>query len=345
MSKRYWTAAVALLGVAAVANAQDSKKDEQSQIEHEIQVKIERQIAEAEKQVERAEADACTAIHLAMQSTGAAGGAIGHGDGLEHIGVTVTTDGSGPARVWTWSRAGASDLPKTRVSFEFTDAPIKDAFEQILKAQKLSFAVDGDLPDTKVTASAKNVTLGAALDLISDIAGVGWVKETANGKTTIKVGKNVRASSAFQVFGEDGGLKWLTPGGKPGIPSLPFAGATMPNFKVEIPDVGAAMGYRAIMLGARQSFTCPHCKGKVSIVREPKIAKCPKCGEVLAPNWQFCPKDGAKRQASKDDWQFCPLCGKRVDIEQMENAAKQEQMKKLEELKKLEEQKKLKGDA
>ena len=62
----------------------------------------------------------------------------------------------------------------------------------------------------------------------------------------------------------------------------------------------------------RSTFTCPHCKEQVTIIKKHTAPKCPTCGRVFMDDWKFCPFDGTKRPAETTGWNFCPHCGKAI---------------------------------
>jgi hypothetical protein len=62
----------------------------------------------------------------------------------------------------------------------------------------------------------------------------------------------------------------------------------------------------------RSTFTCPHCKQQVTIIKKHVTPKCPTCGRTFQDDWKFCPVDGTKRPEDSSDWKFCPHCGKAV---------------------------------
>jgi len=206
--------------------------------------------------------------------------------------------------------------------------------------------LDDDVPsDPHVSVHAKNVRLSTALNLLSDVAGVSWRHEVRGDKKTVHVGKKVAPGTGAWIMRSDGkGAKpfvfdrtekfvipkiegdgphvfigpdnfKLDPRAKPGQPpvlhDIPFMNRLFDN------------GFTWTMpAGERSTFTCPHCHGKVVMVRMRQQPQCPKCGRTFEPGWQYCPADGAKRPTSPADWQYCPLCGKRVEIDKIEKGDK-----------------------
>jgi len=62
----------------------------------------------------------------------------------------------------------------------------------------------------------------------------------------------------------------------------------------------------------RSTFTCPHCKQQVTVIKKHVAPKCPTCGRTFQDDWKFCPVDGTKRPDDPGEWKFCPHCGKAV---------------------------------
>lgn len=197
-----------------------------------------------------------------------------------------------------WSRLG---LPDVKVDLDLRDADARTALEQVCKQAGLDLRVEDGLDiERKATIVAKGVPLSAAIDALSAIYQVSWMRETRDGKTIIRIGK--RRSGLW--------------------PDRTGAGV----FEIgPLPGVGQMLSLRmqrgpdgiAYVLGARErraSFECPHCKGKVTLLHSTEQVRCAKCGVPFQENWQFCPRDGARRPASQPDVRFCPLCGKEVKV-------------------------------
>ena len=78
-----------------------------------------------------------------------------------------------------------------------------------------------------------------------------------------------------------------------------FEGIGAREFVVPLAPTGTVGLDRYVVSGQRSTFTCPHCKGQVTILRQKKPAQCSKCGRSFEGDWQYCPFDGTKRPASE----------------------------------------------
>jgi hypothetical protein len=182
------------------------------------------------------------------------------------------------------------------VDLDLDNAPIADAARQVAQRAQLDADVtlDDDVPaNARVTLRAKGVKAGTAMDLIAQAAGVNWAAEKKEGKTVLKLGKKVQSglfsfSGPATVFRDHEALRRLV----------------IPEGSVSV--YGSAL--------TRSTFTCPHCKGRATVLRSVQQPKCTKCERQFQPGWQFCPDDGTKRPAAASDWKFCPMCGKRVEM-------------------------------
>jgi hypothetical protein len=187
----------------------------------------------------------------------------------------------------------ASGAPDVKVDLDLDNVGLKDALKRIFERAKQEYTLDDDVPnEPKVDVHAKNVRLSTALNLVTEGAGVAWMYEMRDGKGRFRVGKSLPRRSLF------------VPG------AAPFAFST---------TVPGQVGANFLQAYTRSTFTCPHCKGKTTMVREQTTTSCPKCKRVMQPGWQFCPADGTKRPAAASDWRYCPLCGKQVDPEKTES--------------------------
>jgi RNA polymerase subunit RPABC4/transcription elongation factor Spt4 len=195
-----------------------------------------------------------------------------------------------------WVRTALAPVPNVRVDLDMNNVPVRDALKQVFAQAKQEFVVDADVPeDARITARAKNVQLGTALDLITQSARVRWGREIKDGKTVYRIGKSVRSS----VFASPGAT---------GVFSL-----DLNRLRDSSPLI-----YRYGVTEQRSTFTCPHCKGQATVLRQNQQPRCPECQRVFQSDWQFCPHDGAKSPAVSSDWKFCPICGKAVDMEKAE---------------------------
>jgi hypothetical protein len=194
--------------------------------------------------------------------------------------------------------------PSSPADLDIDNATVADAARQVLDRTKLKaeLQVDPDVPaDARVTLRARNVKANTALDLLAQSAGVNWSLEQKDGKTILRLGKTVRTSPYAQFFH---GFSAVGPRGGAG--------------GIVVPPVAPLAAARDWIISTRSTFTCPHCKGRATVIRQNAAPKCPKCTRLFQPDWQFCPQDGSKRPAPANEWKFCPMCGKRVDPEKSE---------------------------
>jgi hypothetical protein len=231
----------------------------------------------------------------------------------------------------------------TRVDVDFDNTPVKEAFRRVIEQGKYEPILDDDVPgDARVTLRAKNVRLSSVLNVLADVAGVNWRQEIRNEKKSIHIGKKVTSGVSSFIWrtppGAQGGKfvvpgapNHLFPGGQGGnrlivpTPGAPGKGGTFtlprtPGFQ------GLGQGFSGFqglgqnyvvspLIGQRTTFSCPHCKGKTTMIRVRQQPQCPKCSRTFEADWQYCPADGTKRPSSPTSWQYCPLCGKRVEVE------------------------------
>lgn len=196
-----------------------------------------------------------------------------------------------------------SSLGKT-VTVEIDNATARDAFKTVLDNAKQEFVMDEDVPqDARVSLRAANVRLSTALDVISQSAGVNWRIETKGGKPVVRIGKSVPKQSEFSFF----------------TSAVPQTADVLHEFIRKAPKGSSVLKdmssgiLRYQLSEERSTFTCPHCKGQTTMLRQRQQPKCPKCERLFQPSWQFCPVDGSKRPATPGEWKHCPLCGKQVD--------------------------------
>lgn len=199
------------------------------------------------------------------------------------------------------------DMPDVKVNLDLDNAPVKDALKQVFDQAKQEYALDKDVSDdARISIRAKNVKFATALDLITQTAGVRWGREKRDSKTLFRVGKSVRSDNTIAWAGLDTFLK-------PHLEALPRIGSFYEK-EGNIPFISYALATSE----ERSTFTCPHCKGQTTALRQRQQPKCPKCSRTFQSGWQFCPIDGAKRPPAPGGWKFCPLCGKAVEMEKQE---------------------------
>lgn len=194
----------------------------------------------------------------------------------------------------------------TRISLDVENVRVGEALKKALEAGNKEFVLEADLPEEpRVSLRVKNVRLSTALDMLTESVGAGWTVEMREGKPTYRVGKGVR--SGFAAIGPVIG------------DALRQGLITAPEITAFVPNANSRLGtYFYGLSEERSTFTCPHCKGMTTLLRQRQQPKCTKCQRAFQSDWQFCPADGAKRPAAPNQWKFCPHCGKDVKIEKSE---------------------------
>lgn len=197
---------------------------------------------------------------------------------------------------------GEQDTVKVSLDVENTSA--KDALKQALESAKKEYVLDSDVPeDPRLSLRVKDVRLSTVLDLLTEAMGVGWRVELREGKQTYRVGKNIRTGFAAL------GLPNIGEAVRHGLITAPEITAFVPNHTSKLQTFIYGLSEE------RSTFTCPHCKGTTTLLRQRQQPKCTKCSRAFQADWQFCPADGAKRPATPSQWKFCPHCGKDVKVE------------------------------
>jgi hypothetical protein len=170
----------------------------------------------------------------------------------------------------------------TRLDADFDNIPLRDALSRLFAAAKQDFAIESDVnASTKVLLKAKNIRLISALQALTDQAGVGWTTVILRRKDDMQFRSQFRIVQPAAV-----------------VPAMPMPGASiysqrLPTAMSDQPGQnlrGTTWTFNTAEL--RQTFTCPHCKGRITTVR---------------------PRSQRDSQAA---WRFCPLCGKPVDMEE-----------------------------
>jgi glutaredoxin len=236
--------------------------------------------------------------------------ALGAREGLR---VQTTIDDAGqappPATLFIASVWGDA-MQSTRLDLDLDDVPVADAIRRVCELAKVGVQVDEDVPkDKKVTLKAKDIRLSTALDLISQAAGVGWAREIADGKTTIRVGKTVRSGSILWRNSVPGRGAFMLP---------PHIDISQMGPKIRIEGDSARIFSLADMLETRSTFNCPHCKKQATVLRRNQPPRCTTCNRPFQTGWQVCPFDGTKRPTAQGEWRFCPFCGKAVRMDEKE---------------------------
>jgi predicted RNA-binding Zn-ribbon protein involved in translation (DUF1610 family) len=157
-------------------------------------------------------------------------------------------------------------MPDKLVKVDSRNANLRDVLKDVLKQAELDYALEDDVPeDVKRSFTFENIPISMALDVICRSAEIGWRAERTGAgkeaKTVVRIGKKyARRGNTVSGFG---GL-----------------GANFPYTPTPI----------VVPSEQKVSFTCPHCKSKVRVVRDPKDEK-------------------------QKAWKFCPVCGKAVDVQ------------------------------
>jgi predicted RNA-binding Zn-ribbon protein involved in translation (DUF1610 family) len=165
----------------------------------------------------------------------------------------------------TWNAYYPAPLPEKLVKIDVRNGNVRDIFKDVLKQADLDYALEDDVPeDVKKSFTFENIPIGMALDVISRSAEVGWRSERQGrgkeAKTIVRIGKKYVARRTI------------------------YGSATYPA------TIPAPVAMPLPVTEQRVSFTCPHCKSKVRVVRDTKDEK-------------------------QKAWKFCPVCGKPVDVQ------------------------------
>lgn len=184
-------------------------------------------------------------------------------------------------------------LPDTRLSLDLNNVTINEALDKIkelAQSDTQSFHLDAPASDVRISLRAEKIRLTTALDVICQAAGLDWQAAREGDKLRYHVGPQRAGATVRRSV-------------NPLATVLDFGRALDPA-QVEI---------RSLLREQRHTFTCPHCKGQATVLRQNQSPKCAKCDRLFASDWQFCPADGSKRPPAPGQWQFCPQCGKRVE--------------------------------
>src|SRR5258708_23504212 len=97
----------------------------------------------------------------------------------------------------TWAFAGGQSGPK--VDLDIRNARVEEALKELFSKAKAEYKLeDKDLPDSRISLTAKQVRFSTALKMIMETAGLHYAVQGQNGKTTYKIGKKL--SYAPTVF-------------------------------------------------------------------------------------------------------------------------------------------------
>ncbi len=174
-----------------------------------------------------------------------------------------------------------------RVTIELKDAPITEAFDQLFKAAGENFMLLPIAPtERRLTMRLTDIPFEKALNFLCDLAGLKWERRDS----VYVIGPKQPMVSVGAVGGAFIPPSVLTPIVQPLMPS-PTVPIPMP-FGIVPP--GSVRVYSAM------AIFCPGCG-------TPIHRECPKCKNLTAWEWQFCPFDGTKLPPPP---QKCPKCGR-----------------------------------
>ncbi|HEY3281061.1 MAG TPA: zinc ribbon domain-containing protein [Armatimonadota bacterium] len=212
-------------------------------------------------------------------------------------------------RLFTTARQ--SVLPDTKVDLDLNNATVKDAVAQLAEKAGMKYEVEGDLPKgARISLKATNAPLQALMDAVSSWAGLSW-SVRGQGKNRVLVAS--RSPRGVRAGYTPNGLS--TP-----QMNFQFAPLTEPTQNkgrygaLTVPGGSPSVAYSMNWNEERSVFTCPLCKGQVTVVDKKVQPKCPDCGRVFQESWKFCPYDGAKRPKAAAEWKYCPFCGKQTEM-------------------------------
>lgn len=182
---------------------------------------------------------------------------------------------------WSWNGGRSA----ARVDLDIRELGVKEALKRVLEQVKVEYAINDDVPDQpRVTVSAKNVRLSTALDLLTQCGGVGWTYERSSSGWRYRIGKTVSRGLFPNVLGAGAPFR---------VDVNKFGSDTEFPYVITAPAQGSA--YTLRFDERRSSFTCPHCKAKITMVRTQET------------------RDGISK--ASPEWKFCPVCGKRIELQ------------------------------
>jgi hypothetical protein len=205
-------------------------------------------------------------------------------------------------RRWTWLHFGGVALlcllaltswaqNEKRVTIELKDAPITEAFDQLFRAVGENFMLLPTVPtERRLTMRLTDVPFEKVLNFLCDLAGLKWER---------KEGVYVIGPKQPMVgVGAIGGA-FIPPAVLPQV-----AQPIMPPMTIPIPKafgfVGGTPTPDLSRVYIAMAIPCPGCG-------TPVRRECPKCKNLMAWEWKFCPFDGTKLPPPP---QKCPKCGR-----------------------------------
>jgi len=164
-----------------------------------------------------------------------------------------------------------------RVTIELKDAPITEAFDQLFRAAGENFMLLPIVPtERRLTMRLTDVPFEKALNFLCDLAGLKWER-----KDGIYL---IGPKQPMVGFGAIGGA-FIPPTVLPPIVQPPMP-PTIGRSPMAFGFVGGAMPPDWVVYTAKAIF-CPGCG-------TPVRRECPKCKNLMAWEWKFCPFDGTK---------------------------------------------------
>jgi len=176
-----------------------------------------------------------------------------------------------------------------RVTIELKEAPITEAFDQLFRAAGENFMLLPIVPtERRLTMRLTDIPFEKALNFLCDLAGLKWER-----KDGIYL---IGPKQPMVGFGAIGGA-FIPPTVLPPIVQPPMP-PTIGRSPMAFGFVGGAMPPDWVVYTAKAIF-CPGCG-------TPVRRECPKCKNLMAWEWKFCPFDGTKLPPPP---QNCPKCG------------------------------------
>jgi hypothetical protein len=178
-----------------------------------------------------------------------------------------------------------------RVTIELKDAPITEAFDQLFRAVGENFMLLPTVPtERRLTMRLTNVPFEKVLNFLCDLAGLKWER-----KDSIYV---IGPKQPIVGVGAIGGAFI-----QPAVPQVAQL-IIPPPMTVQIPKAfGFVGGTPTPELSRVYMAMAIFCQGCGMPVRR----ECPKCKNLMAWEWKFCPFDGTKLLPPP---QNCPKCGR-----------------------------------
>ena len=177
------------------------------------------------------------------------------------------------------------------VTIELKDAPITEAFDQLFRAAGENFMMLPIVPtERRLTMRLTDIPFEKALNFLCDLAGLKWERKDG----VYLVSPKQPMVSVGAIGGEFISPTVLRPIVESPVP--PAIGPSPTAFSI----VGGATHPDWVRVYTAMVIFCPGC-------RTPVRRECPKCRNLMAWEWQFCPFDGTKLPPPP---QNCPKCGR-----------------------------------